>query len=248
MKATKENYLELLNEIADNYNLYGVTSVNQRNGYPSGIITLLEGLESEEQAQEILDKYEGAKLFELQWKEGWDTRYRLNSDVANRAYEADGLWRDDSVSSIWRKGDSVKELEIFYLGEGQEDDAERIIEDFSGIGLELAKPQTPFSECGIDEYEAFIAAAEELLYDSEQTLDEAERKIEKIKDAVKWVKDFRDEFLRLKAGEALIIENNWSYRTIEEKSMYWSDGDVTYRCIAIGFDPFFLPSEEEDDE
>ena len=247
MKATKENYEELLKEIASNYNLSEVTSVNQRNGYPSGIITLLEGLESEAQAQEILDRYEDAKLYELQWREGWNTRYRLNSDVANRAYEADDLWSNDNISSIWRKGDSVKELEIFYLGEGQEDNAERIIKDFSGSGIELAKPQTPFAECGIAEYEAFVAAAEEKLYDSEQTLDDARARIEDIKDTISWVQKFRDEFLRLKAGEALVIENNWSYRTIEEKSMEWYDGDVTHRCIAVGFDPKDLPSEDEDE-
>ena len=80
MKATKENYKQLRDVIANDYNLSEVTSVIHRSGYPSGRITLLEGLDSEAQAQEILDKYEGAKLFELEWKDGWVTRYRCNSD------------------------------------------------------------------------------------------------------------------------------------------------------------------------
>lgn len=247
MKATKENYMELLSEIADNYSLFGVTSVNQRNGYPSGIITLLEGLESEAQAQEILDKYEGAKLFELQWKDGWNTRYRLNCDVANRAYEADDLWKDDDISSVWNYGDKVKNLEIYYLGDAFESELKNLIEVLNASNIEVPELKVAIRECGLDEFRAVVEAAEEA-EEAEELFDSSTMwTIEELRREIDWVEELREEFLALRSGEALVVDNSRSYRRVKATSMEWYDGDVTHRCIAIGFDPKDLPSEDEEE-
>ena len=249
MKTTKNNYIERLSEIAVEFNLQEITSVSEYNGYPAGIIPLLVGLESEEQALAIREKYEDVKFFELQTKEGWNTYYRLNSWVEPYSYEADNDW-DDSVSALWRKSDKVDDLEIYYLGEGLKYEAECLISDFADFGLTLDKPASPYEDCGIVEYEAFLDAAEELIYEDEsgEDLSCLLRSIAEMRKTVDWVKDFRKQFLALKDNEVLIIENNWSTRVVKEKSMSWYDGDVTYRCIAVGFDPSLLSEANEDEE
>lgn len=249
MKTTKNNYIERLSEIAAEFDLQEVATVSEYNGYPAGIIPLLVGLESEEQALAIREKYEDVKFFELQTKEGWNTYYRLNSWVEPYSYEADNDW-DDSVSALWRKSDKLDDLEIYYLGEGLQYEAECLISDCADFGLTLDKPASPYSECGIKEYEAFLDAAEELIYEDESGDDLSclLRSIAEMRKTVNWVKEFRSEFNSLKANEVLVIENNWSTRRIKEKSMSWYDGDVTYRCIAVGFDPSLLSDENEDEE
>lgn len=250
MRTTKQNYIEQLSEIAAEFNLQEITSVSEYNGYPAGIIPLLGGLESEEQALAIREKYGDVDFFELQQKDGWNTWYRLNSWIEPRAYEASNEWNDDSVSALWRKADNLHELEAYYLGEGLEDEAERLISDCTDFGLTLSKPAIPYEDCGIAEYEAFLDEAENLVYEDESSDDTSclLRSIAEMRKTVDWVKDFREEFNSLKANEVLIIENNWSTRRVEEKSMSWYDGDVTYRCIAVGFDPSLLSDEDEDEE
>lgn len=245
MKTTKINYIERLSEIAAEFDLQEVPSVSEYNGYPAGIIPLLVGLESEEQALAIREKYEDVKFFELQTKEGWNTYYRLNSLVEPYPYEA-----DNDCSALWRESDKLHELEVYYLGEGLSDEAESLISDCSDFGLKLDKPATPYEECGIAEYEVFLDAAEALVYEDESGDDLSclLHSIAEMRKTVDWVKDFRSEFNSLKANEVLVIENNWSTRRIKEKSMSWHDGDVTYRCIAVGFDPSLLSDENEDEE
>ena len=68
-QVTKENYREYLADIEAEFNLEEVTSVSARNGYPEGIIPLMVGLQSEEQANEILAKYPQAMFFEVEWKD-----------------------------------------------------------------------------------------------------------------------------------------------------------------------------------
>ena len=43
-QVTKSNYEEYLADIEAEFNLYEVTSVSARNGYPEGILPLLVGL------------------------------------------------------------------------------------------------------------------------------------------------------------------------------------------------------------
>ena len=69
--------------------------------------------------------------------------------------------------------------------------------------------------------------------------------LEEIHQRVQEVREMRQELTSLHDGEALRVDLQRETRVIQEKSMSYYDGDVTYRCIAVGFDPWFLPSEEE---
>ena len=248
-QVTKENYREYLADIEAEFNLEEVTSVSARNGYPEGIIPLMVGLESEEQANEILEKYPQVEFYELEWRDGWNTKYRLNHLSGPRCYEADDeLKYDDDISGLWRKGDDIKEFEVFYLGEGLQYECEELREDLNDLGLSLDKPQKNYEDCGIDEYTEFYERANKLVIDAQNEIDIPEYVLEEgeeIHKRLKEVIDMRQELEELKDGEVLIIDNCWRTRVIDEKSMYWYDGDVTYRCIAVGFDPWFLPSEDE---
>lgn len=257
-KVTKENYEEVLADIEAEFNLYEVTSVSARNGYPEGIIPLMVGLESEEQANEIfakaneiLAKYPQVEFFELEWKDGWNTRYRLNHLSGPRCYEADNeLKYDDDISGLWRKGDNVREFEVFYLGDGLQYECEELIRDLNDVGLRLDEPIKKYEDCGIEEYTEFYERANKLVIDAqnneiadvpEYVFDE----LEEIQKRVQEVIDMRQELEELEDSEVLIIDNCLRTRVINEKSMDWYDGDVTHRCIAVGFDPDLLPSEEE---
>ena len=250
-RVTKENYREYLADIEAEFNLEEVTSVSTRNGYPEGIIPLMVGLESEEQANEILAKYPQVEFFELEWKDGWNTRYRLNHLSGPRCYEADDeLKYDDDISGLWRKSDDIKEFEIFYLGEGLQYECEELISDLDELGLSLDEPQKNYEDCGIEEYTEFYERADKLVTEAQndEIADIPEyvfEELEEIHQRVQEVREMRQELEELKDGEVLIIDNCWRTRVIDEKSMYWYDGDVTYRCIAVGFDPWFLPSEDE---
>ena len=252
-QVTKSNYREYLADIEAEFNLYEVTSVSARNGYPEGIIPLMVGLESEEQANEILAKYPQVEFYELEWKDGWNTRYRLNHLSGPRCYEADDeLKYDNDISGLWRKTDDIKEFEVFYLGDGLQYECEELISDLDELGLTLDKPQKNYEDCGIEEYTEFYERANKLVIDAQRNEIDIPEYVfeegEEIHKRLQEVIDMRQELEELKDGEVLIIDNCWRTRVIDEKSMYWYDGDVTYRCIAVGFDPYFLPSEEEIEE
>ena len=252
-QVTKENYREYLADIEAEFNLEEVTSVSARNGYPEGILPLMVGLENEEQANEILAKYPQVEFFELEWKDGWNTKYRLNHLSGPRCYEADDeLKYDNDISGLWRKTDDIKEFEIFYLGDGLQDECEELIRDLNELGLTLDEPIKKYEDCGIDEYMEFYERANSLVIDAQhnEIADIPEyvfEELEEIHQRVQEVIDMRQELEELEDGEVLVIDNCWRkrVRVIDEKSMYWYDGDVTYRCIAVGFDPDFLPSEDE---
>lgn len=253
-QVTKENYEEYLADIEAEFNLYEVTSVSARNGYPEGIIPLMVGLESEEQANEILAKYPQVEFYELEWRDGWNTRYRLNHLSGPRCYEADDeLKYDDDISGLWRKGDDIKEFEIFYLGDGLQDECEELIRDINELGLSLEKPQKNYEDCGIEEYNEFYERADKLVTDAqnEETADIPEYvfdELEEIQNRVQEIINMRQELLSLHDGEVLRVDLERDTRVMQEKSMSYYDGDVTHRCIAVGFDPDFLPSEEEIEE
>ena len=253
-RVTKSNYREYLADIEAEFNLEEVTSVSARNGYPEGILPLMVGLESEEQANEILEKYPQVEFYELEWKDGWNTRYRLNHLSGPRCYEADDeLKYDNDISGLWRKCDDIKEFEIFYLGEGLQYECEELIRDLNELELTLKKPQKNYEDCGIEEYNEFYERANSLVIDAQhnEIADIPEyvfEELEEIHQRLQEVIDMRQELEELKDGEVLVIDNCWRTRVIDEKSMYWYDGDVTHRCIAVGFDPWFLPNEDEIEE
>ena len=249
-KVTKSNYEEVLADIEAEFNLEEVTSVSARNGYPEGIIPLMVGLTSEEQANEILEKYPQVEFYELEWKDGWNTKYRLNHLSGPRCYEADDeLKYDDDISGLWRKSDDIKEFEVFYLGDGLQYECEELISDLDELGLTLKNPQKNYEDCGIEEYTEFYERANKLVIDAQADVPEyVFEELEEIQNRVQEVIDMRQELEELEDSEVLIIDNCWRTRVIEEKSMYWHDGDVTHRCIAVGFDPWFLPSEDEIEE
>ena len=249
-RVTKENYREYLADIEAEFNLEEVTSVSVRNGYPEGIFPLMVGLESEEQANEILAKYPQVEFYELEWRDGWNPRYRINHLSGPRCYEADDeLKYDNDISGLWRKTDDIKEFEIFYLGEGLQYECEELIEDLNDLGLSLDKPQKKYEDCGIEEYTEFYERANKLVIDAQKGIAEIPEYVfeegEEIHQRLQEVIDMRQELEELEDGEVLVVDNCWQTRVMQEKSMSYYDGDVTYRCIAVGFDPYFLPSEEE---
>ena len=250
-KVTKSNYEEVLANIAAEFDLEKFTSVSSPIGYPEEEYTLLEGLTSEEQANEILDKYPQAMFVEVEWKDGWRTKYRRNHLHSPKCYKAeDELDFDNNISELWHKGDDIREFEIFYLGEGLQDECEELIRDLNELGLRLDKPQKNYEDCGIEEYTEFYERANKLVIDAQhnETADIPEYVLEEgeeIHQRLQEVIEMRQELEELEDGEALIIDNCWRTRVMQEKSMSYYDGDVTYRCIAVGFDPDFLPSEDE---
>lgn len=249
-RVTKENYREYLADIEAEFNLEEVTSVSARNGYPEGIIPLMVGLESEEQANEILAKYPQVEFYELEWRDGWNTRYRLNHLSGPRCYEADDeLKYDNDISGLWRKGDDIKEFEIFYLGEGLQDECEELRRDLNELWLRLDKPTKKYDDCGIDEYTEFLERADNIITTAKKGIVEIPEyifeELEEIQNRVQEVIDMRQELLSLHDGEALRVDLERDTRVMQEKSMSYYDGDVTHRCIAVGFDPDLLPSEDE---
>lgn len=252
-QVTKSNYEEYLADIEAEFNLEEVTSVSARNGYHKGIIPLMVGLESEEEANEILEKYPQVEFYELEWKEGWNTRYRLNHLSGPRCYEADDeLKYDNDISGLWRKGDDIKEFEVFYLGDGLQDECEELIRDLNELGLRLDKPQKNYEDCGINEYTEFYERANKLVIDAQKEIADIPEYVfeegEEIHQRLQEVIDMKQELEELEDGEVLRVDLEGRTRVIDEKSMYWYDGDVTHRCIAVGFDPDFLPSEDEIEE
>ena len=252
-KVTKSNYEEVLANIAAEFELEKFTSVSSPIGYPEEEYTLLEGLQSEEQANEILAKYPKAMFFEVEWRDGWKTKYRRNHLSGPRCYEADDeLKYDNDISGLWRKGDDIKEFEIFYLGEGLQYECEELIRDLNELELTLEKPQKNYEDCGVEEYTEFYERANKLVIDAQRNEIDIPEYVfeegEEIHNQLQEVIDMRQELEELKDGEVLIIDNCWRTRVIEEKSMYWYDGDVKHRCIAVGFDPWFLPNEDEIEE
>ena len=167
-RVTKENYEEVLADIEAEFNLEEVTSVSARNGYPEGIIPLMVGLESEEQANEILAKCARVECYELEWRDGWNTRYRLNHLSGPRCYEADDeLKYYNDILGLWRKGDDIKEFEVLYLGEGLQYECEELIRDLNELGLTLEKPMKKYEDCGVEEYTEFYERANKLVIDAQ---------------------------------------------------------------------------------
>lgn len=245
-QVTKSNFEDVLNKIAAEFNLVKVTSVSSNNGYSEEEYTLLEGLQSEEQANEILAKYPQVEFYELEWKDGWNTYYRLNHLSSPRCYEADDeLKYDDNISGLWHKGDDIKEFEVFYLGEGLQYECEELIIDLRKLGLSIDEPRKNYEDCGVAEYQDFIKQVEKILVDNVNVSDYIKVLLHEMKERVNEVINMRQELEELEDGVALRIDNNNQTQLVDEKSMYWYDGDVTHRCIAVGFDPWFLPSEEE---
>ena len=250
-QVTKSNFEDVLNKIAAEFNLVKVTSVSSNNGYSEEEYTLLEGLQSEEQANEILAKYPQVEFYELEWKDGWNTYYRLNHLSGPRCYEADDeLKYDDNISGLWHKGDDIKEFEVFYLGEGLQYECEELIRDLNELGLTLDEPQKNYEDCGIEEYTEFYERADKIVTDAQnnETADVPEyvfEELEEIQKRVQEVREMRQELEELEDGEVLRVDLCRQTRVMQEKSMSYYDGDVTHRCIAVGFDPWFLPSEEE---
>lgn len=257
--ATKKNYREILDDIAAEFGLNYVTSVDSYNGYPSGIITLLDGLESEEVVEQIKQKYPQIKIYELQWKNGWNTRFRLNSDCSNSSYTFDDeiTHYADDYSSFWSKSDNSHDIELFYLGECCEDDARDIIWNLHRIDKTLCITNNKaWQECGIAEYQNFLNAVNTIVENIEfgdnelseyeqDDFSEAKKHIKNIEKRVEMTKEFVNMFNGMGTNEGLIIDLGMSPRLFPYKSMSYYDGDVTHKCFAVGFDPDSLSNNDD---
>lgn len=247
-KVTKSNYEDVLNKIAAEFNLEKFTSVSSNNGYPEEEYSLLEGLQSEEQANEILAKYPQAIFVEVEWLDGWRRKYRRNYLHSPKCYKAeDKLDFDNNISGLWHKGDDVREFEVFYLGDGLQDEAERLIAALQDeMNTKINEPDKDYYDCGVVEYQDFISQVEKILVEADNVSDYIKVLLHEMKERVQEVIDMRQELEELEDGVALEIDNYNQTQLVNEKSMYWCDGDVTHRCIAVGFIPYFLPDNEEE--
>lgn len=247
-KVTKSNFEDVLNKIAAEFNLEKFTSVSSNNGYPEEEYTLLEGLQSEEQANEILAKYPQAIFVEVEWLDGWRRKYRRNYLTTPRCYKAiDELEFDNNISGLWHKGDDVREFEVFYLGDGLQDEAERLIAALQDeLNAKIKEPDKDYYDCGVTEYQDFISQVEKILVEADNVSDYIKVLLHEMQERVNEVINMRQELEELEDGVALRIDNYNQTQLVDEKSMYWCDGDVTHRCIAVGFMPYFLPDNEEE--
>lgn len=107
-----------------------------------------------------------------------------------------------------------------------------------------------YEDCGVEEYTEFYERADKLVTDAQndETADIPEyvfEELEEIQSRVQEIINMRQELEELEDGEVLRVDLERGTRVMQEKSMSYYDGDVTYRCIAVGFDPWFLKDEEE---
>ena len=249
-KVTKSNYEDVLNKIAAEFNLEKFTSVSSNNGYPEEEYSLLEGLQSEEQANEILAKYPQAIFVEVEWLDGWRRKYRRNYLTTPRCYKAvDELDFDNNISGLWHKGDDVREFEVFYLGDGLQDEAERLIAALQDeMNTKINEPDKDYYDCGVAEYQDFIKQVEKILVEADYVSDYIKVLLHEMKERVQEVINMRQELEELEDGVALRIDNYNQTQLVDEKSMYWCDGDITHRCIAVGFMPYFLPDNDNEEK
>lgn len=82
--VTKENVIEILNEIANEYNISVVETTTGTNGYPQCLKKALIGFENFEQAKEIANQYPEVRITTFHKRDGWQLWERDN----NTTYEA----------------------------------------------------------------------------------------------------------------------------------------------------------------
>lgn len=193
-----------------------------------------------------MKKYPQAILFEVEWKEGWNTKYRRNAGVSNEAYTADMELGQNEY--VWNKCEE-EELERAYL-EGLDYQCEELIDSLAGSGIRIDKPEKEYDDCRIAEYRSFAEKAEEAIAKAEEEGKEIElyasKRLSEIKETIDDVVEMKHELQRLTDGQVLIVDEYHRTRISYEKSMDWYDGDVTHRCIAVGFYPEDLPADEEE--
>jgi hypothetical protein len=100
LKITRENYREVLENIAEQNGLDVVNTTEGANGYPIGIMPMLKGFETFEQFKTIANQYPQLNHFSLDKKDGWQLWYR-KSDYFTGAFELDDTY--DNNSNIWYK-------------------------------------------------------------------------------------------------------------------------------------------------
>lgn len=91
---TRENYREVLENIAEQNGLEVVNTTEGRNGYPIGIMPMLKGFESFEQFKTIAIQYPQLDHFELEKKDGWQLWYRKH-DYFTCSYSLDDVLNDN---------------------------------------------------------------------------------------------------------------------------------------------------------
>jgi hypothetical protein len=245
--VSKKNYWETLEEIREKYDLKEVTTVNNQNGYPSGIWTMLKDFKKEEQAAEIAREYSQAQFFEISWRDGWNTAYRRNHlHGAPEAYTAWDMAKLEGVDYLFSKS-QIKDCEE-YLAQNCESYAYEIINDFEHEDKTLTIKEDPtISDC-----EEFYSKANELA----EYIDEEEdgcplyiwNDLNALAAEIKNSKDILEEVKKIKDTELFGFDNDGYLHVFPEKSMVASDGDVTTYAIAVGFGYWDLDEEEDEEE
>lgn len=103
--VTKENVVEILNEIANEYDISIVETTIGTNGYPRNLQFALTDFESYEQYCEIRDKYNLQEL-SLHKKDGWQL-WERNNTWGNQPYTAEDyvekISGDNNIIRCWGK-------------------------------------------------------------------------------------------------------------------------------------------------
>ena len=252
MEVTKSNYEEALDELETMFGLKQITSVSNGNGYPEGILPLLIGLEDEEQVEQILKEFPQAILYELEWKNGWTTYYRLNKNVFNEAYDyMEILKYDNDIIGLWTNLDNSEEIGKWHLGDALQDECNNLIRDLNNLGLQLEPPTKSYEDCGVSEYQEFCERANKLIINAQNNDIDIpmyiEDELNEIEDRLKNVVEIIEEVKKLQDDQLLAVDYELHTDIKPMKSMSYYDDDVTHRCIAVGFDPDLLPEEDEDE-
>lgn len=101
---TRENYREVLENIAEQNGLEVVNTTEGRNGYPIAIMPMLKGFESFEQFETIANQYPQLNHFELRKKDGWQLWYRQSDDFPC-SYKLDIVVNNNQ--NYWYKTDKL---------------------------------------------------------------------------------------------------------------------------------------------
>lgn len=140
-KITKENYREVLENIAEQNGLDVVNTTEGRNGYPIGIMPMLKGFESFEQFKLIASQYPILNHFKLEKKDGWQLWFR-ESDYFTYPFELDNYAINKNIWYKYEKDEYIyhsllSTFEVFFSD---------IYQQESELGITLLDKQIDYND------------------------------------------------------------------------------------------------------